>query len=114
MASTTMNYDAQFDSVNYQGLRTLGHGATISQFKDTVKLVNDEECQIKILRAGTTTEENNPRDLFYKMGENTVFFSFTIRVYQAMVNKTGGTIKEISGDVRSDTYWAWDDPPRNP
>ena len=52
-----------------------------------------------------TNEENNPKDLFYKMGEDTTFFSFTIREYQAMVNKTGGTIKEISGDVRSPKGW---------
>lgn len=86
----------------------MGHGATISQFKDKVKLVNDEECQIKILRGTTiedTNEENNPKALFYKMGEDTTVFSFTIREYQTMVNNTGGTTKEISGDVRSPKGW---------
>ena len=108
MASTMANYDAQIDNVTYTDLKMLGHNSTASQFRDKVKLANDEDCQIRILR-GTTIEEapveNNPKELFYKMGEKTIFFSFTIREYQAMVNKTGGTIKEISGDVRSPKGW---------
>ena len=108
MASTTMNYDAQFDNVDYKDLRKVGHNATISQFKDKVKLVNDEECQIKILR-GTTIEENNQgvnaKDLLYKLGEQAVFFSFTMREYETMLKSTSGTIKEIPGDVRASKGW---------
>lgn len=108
MASTMLNFDDPFHNVNYKQLPTLGHNATVSQFKDKVKLVNDEECEIKVLKGTTITdakENDNPKELFYKMGENTVFFAMTIQEYQVMVNKTGGTIIEISGDVRSANGW---------
>ena len=39
------------------------------------------------------------------MGDNVTFFSFTMTEYEAMVKKTGGTIRNISGDVRAANGW---------
>jgi len=102
------NFEEKIDNVDYKSLMLLGHGATISQFQDKVKLVNDEECEIKILR-GPTIEDNNevtdPKELIYKMGDNVTFFSFAMKEFETMVKKTGGTIKNISGDVRAANGW---------
>ena len=39
------------------------------------------------------------------MGDNVTFFSFTMKEIETMVKKTGGTIKNISGDVRAANGW---------
>ena len=108
MAADMPNYVEMIDNVDYKTLRFLGHGATISQFKDKLKLANDEECEIKILRGPTMEVDNeitNPKELVYKMGDNVTFFSFTMKEFETMVKKTGGTIKRISRDVRASNGW---------
>ena len=108
MACDMPNFDEKIDNVDYKSLRLLGHGATISQFQDKVKLVNDEECEIKILRGPTIGDDNevkDPKELIYKMGDNVTFFSFTMKEFETMVKKTGGTIKNISGDLRAANGW---------
>ena len=50
-------------------------------------------------------EITDPKELVYKMGDNVTFFSFTMREFETMVKKTGGTIKRLSGDVRASNGW---------
>ena len=108
MAADMPNYVEVVDNVNYKTLRFVGTGATISQYQDKVKLANDEECEIKILRGPTMEADNDitdPKELVYKMGDNVTFFSFTMKEFETMVKKTGGTIKRLSGDVRASNGW---------
>ena len=53
MAADMPNYSDVVDNVNYMNLGCLGTGATISQYQDKMKLANDEECEIKVLRGPT-------------------------------------------------------------
>ena len=105
MAADMPNYSEVVDNVNYMNLGCLGTGATISQYQDKMKLANDEECEIKVLRgptmeAGDVTDPKEIKEMIYKLGDNVTFFSFTMKEFETMVKKTGGTIKRLSGDVR--------------
>ena len=102
------NYTDVVDNVNYMNLRCVGTGATISQYQDKMKLANDEECEIKVLRGPTMEADNeitDPKEMVYTLGDNVTFFSFTMKEFETMVKKTGGTIKRLSGDVRSSRGW---------
>ena len=104
MACDMPNYDNEVDNVNYQNLTRLGLGTTVSQYTDKCKLVNVEDnVEVKAIRPGHY--EGNALDLVRVMGNNTTFFSFTMKEYETMVKKTGGTIKNISGDVRAEKGW---------
>ena len=110
MAADMPNYSDVVDNVNYMNLGCLGTGATISQYQDKMKLANDEECEIKVLRgptmeAGEITDPKEIKEMIYKLGDNVTFFSFTMKEFETMVKKTGGTIKRLSGDVRSARGW---------
>ena len=110
MAADMPNYSDVVDNVNYMSLGCLGTGATISQYQDKMKLANDEECEIKVLRgptmeAGEITDPKEIKEMIYKLGDNVTFFSFTMKEFETMVKKTGGTIKRLSGDVRSARGW---------
>eukprot|EP00434_Breviolum_minutum_P032609 symbB.v1.2.028841.t1/scaffold3093.1/size63743/1 len=110
MAADMPNYTDVVDNVNYTNLGCVGTGATISQYQDKMKLANDEECEIKVLR-GPTMEAGNeitdPKEMIYKLGDNVTFFSFTMKEFETMVKKTGGTIKRLSGDVRATMFYNW-------
>ena len=69
MACDVPNFDGKIDSVDYKSLPLLGHGTTMSQYVNKTKLVNEEECEVKVLRPGGYNGDN-PRELIQWMVPN--------------------------------------------